>query len=116
MLMSLHTGPSACKRMYNDVREAYGQRGRVDLYVSGFPCQPFSSVGLGLGSLDPRNAADAVLDYIIDNKPKVVVLENVKGIAERHKPVFAKVQRMLQKASDQVTWTHHAHAPPRHPS
>ena len=103
MYGSLHSSP---QRMYTDVREQHGQRGRVDLYVSGFPCQPFSSIGRNMGTADPRNAAEAVLDYITGFKPKVVVLENVGGLVQRHLPAFMKVLQSLQKASYQVTWNY----------
>lgn len=52
----------------------------LDLYVCGFPCQPFSLAGKKLGSKDSRAS---IMDYCIDTikyiKPKCFILENVKN-------------------------------------
>lgn len=51
----------------------------VDLYVCGFPCQSFSSMGKRLGTLDPRaKVIPAMIDSIKNSRPKVCILENVK--------------------------------------
>ena len=89
--------------MHEDVREDCEKRGHVDLYVSGFPCQPFSTIGRGAGGTGPCNSADAVLDYTTDAKPTVFVLENATGLVARHTPVFSKVLQRFQTASDKVT-------------
>eukprot|EP00974_Lingulodinium_polyedra_P044310 4251334-Lingulodinium_polyedra.AAC.1 len=47
---------------------------------------------------------EAVLDYVAEWKPKVVVLENVRGLLERHHETFVSVLSKLQKAHYQVTW------------
>jgi len=52
----------------------------IDLYVCGFPCQPFSTIGERKGILDPRsNVISAMLDTIKESKPKILILENVLG-------------------------------------
>lgn len=52
----------------------------IDLYVCGFPCQPFSSAGLKLGKADKRssilNHCIKTIEYV---KPKIFILENVKN-------------------------------------
>ena len=54
---------------------------KVDLYVAGFSCQPFSSVGKRLGTEDPRGGLFfSCLAYIKARTPKCFVLENVKGL------------------------------------
>lgn len=58
----------------------------VDLYVAGFPCQAFSLAGKQLGFEDVRgtlffNSAD----YIRIKRPKVFILENVKGLLSHDK-------------------------------
>jgi DNA-cytosine methyltransferase len=58
----------------------------VDLYVAGFPCQAFSLAGKQLGFEDVRgtlffNSAD----YIRAKRPKVFILENVKGLLSHDK-------------------------------
>ena len=48
------------------------------IYCAGFPCQPFSSAGLHLGSEDPRsNVLKAILSTVRALLPNVVLLENV---------------------------------------
>ena len=53
-----------------------------DLFMGGFPCQPFSSAGMQMGTEDPYGRG-AMLGHIIRickvKKPKYLFLENVKG-------------------------------------
>ena len=54
-----------------------------DIYVAGFPCQPFSTAGKQQGFQDAKGRGTIffnVLDYIKVKRPKVFILENVKGI------------------------------------
>lgn len=52
----------------------------VDLYVCGFPCQAFSNMGNRLGTKDPRaKIIPKMIDTIKNSKPKVCILENVRG-------------------------------------
>ena len=52
----------------------------VDLYVCGFPCQSFSNMGNRLGTLDPRSKIiPKMIDTIKHSKPKICILENVRG-------------------------------------
>jgi len=57
-----------------------------DLFTGGFPCQPFSSVGLGMGEDDIRGTLFYDIIRICDVKrPKHILLENVKGLqTNRH--------------------------------
>lgn len=53
----------------------------IDLYVCGFPCQPFSTAGKRLGEQDPRGTIFyECLRVIRGKKPRVFILENVPGI------------------------------------
>jgi len=54
-----------------------------DLLVGGFPCQPFSSSGNGLGVNDPRGRGvlfREIVRILKDKQPKVFLLENVRGL------------------------------------
>ena len=67
------------KRDINDVPD-------IDLYVCGFPCQPFSSAGKRKGSKDKRgNVFWGCYDVITEVQPKYFILENVKGILSSNK-------------------------------
>jgi DNA (cytosine-5)-methyltransferase 1 len=62
------------KRDINDVPD-------IDLYISGFPCQPFSRANKFKTDVDPRlNLFNNCLDVIINKKPKIFILENVKTL------------------------------------
>lgn len=53
----------------------------IDLYVCGFPCQPFSQAGSGKGLQDKRgNVFFSCIATIRAKKPRYFILENVKGI------------------------------------
>lgn len=53
----------------------------IDLYVCGFPCQPFSSAGKRKGFGDKRgNVFWSCLELIKVKEPKYFILENVKGL------------------------------------
>lgn len=53
----------------------------ADVVVGGFPCQPFSNAGNRLGTEDDRgNLYLEVLKVIKEKHPKVVVMENVRGL------------------------------------
>ncbi len=53
----------------------------IDLYVAGFPCQPFSIAGQRKGFSDKRgNVFWSCLDVIKTKRPKYFILENVRGI------------------------------------
>mmetsp|Transcript_58013 Transcript_58013/g.175372 ORF Transcript_58013/g.175372 Transcript_58013/m.175372 type:complete len:372 (-) Transcript_58013:35-1150(-) len=58
---------------------------RADLYVAGFPCQPFSTAGLQQGFDDARGRGEIfwhVRDYLEKKTPRVFVLENVSGLVK----------------------------------
>lgn len=67
-----------------------------DLFTGGFPCQPFSNAGLGLGENDERGQLIWDIVRICEKKkPKYILLENVKGfLTKRHKPTL---DRLIQK-------------------
>ena len=70
-----------------------------DLFTGGFPCQAFSSAGLGLGELDIRGTLFYDIIRICKiKKPKHILLENVRGLTtKRHKDTFAKIKSELRR-------------------
>lgn len=69
------------KTFYNNIttRDHKLLKKNIDLYVCGFPCQPFSTAGLQLGNLDPRsNVLSHCIKTIKSSSPKIFILENVK--------------------------------------
>ena len=77
-----------------------------DLFTGGFPCQPFSSAGLGLGELDIRGTLFYDVIRICEKKrPKHILLENVKGLTtKRHKETFNKILSELNRIGYDVRW------------
>ena len=76
-------GPFPCgditKRDITDVPD-------IDLYVCGFPCQPFSSAGPKNGFVHASgNVFWSCLEVIKTKKPSYFILENVKGLLSNDK-------------------------------
>ena len=72
----------------------------LDIYVAGFPCQPWSSAGKQEGFMDEKGRGliwTHIVQFIIVAKPKCVILENVVGITQgKNKSSFAQMLEMLQ--------------------
>lgn len=69
-----------------------------DLFTGGFPCQPFSTVGMQQGEKDRYGRGTLLYDIIricSVKKPKYVFLENVKGLATKR---FEKTFNTLKDA------------------
>lgn len=77
-----------------------------DLFTGGFPCQPFSQVGLGQGELDIRGTLFYDIIRICEVKrPKHILLENVKGLlTKRHQKTLQTIISSLKKLGYQVIY------------
>ena len=51
----------------------------VDVITGGYPCQPFSNAGMRRGQEDERHLWPYVRDAISALRPRLAVLENVRG-------------------------------------
>jgi DNA (cytosine-5)-methyltransferase 1 len=54
-------------------------KGRVDLFIASYPCQPFSAAGKRLGSEDPRHLWPYVRGFVQSVRPRLCFFENVDG-------------------------------------
>ena len=74
----------------------------TDFFFAGFPCQPYSSQGLHLGSRCSEGLVVApIIQWISDKKPTTFLLENVKGIVQKpHKALFEEVLKILVGIKD----------------
>ena len=76
-------------------------RGRVDILTGGYPCQPFSAAGNGLGKDDPRHLWPYITEIIRGVSPRVVFFENVEGHINRG---LEEVLQDLEELGYQATW------------
>tara|TARA_R110000751_G_scaffold49596_6_gene110355 strand:+ start:631 stop:1743 length:1113 start_codon:yes stop_codon:yes gene_type:complete len=76
---AIHKAPQT---FYEDLtKRKHEEVERLDLYVAGFPCQAFSIAGKRKGFEDIRGSVFFhVAEFIRVNRPKVFVLENVRGL------------------------------------
>ena len=76
----------------------------VDLYIAGFPCQPFSRSGKQEGFADAKGRGTiffSILDYIEKQRPSVFVLENIKASTTLHRgSCLNTILADLRKAAD----------------
>ena len=71
----------------------------VDVYLWAAPCQPFSTAGKGEGIADARGGPmlNAAMGFIERNKPRLTVMENVKGLTnKKNKVVLTTLVKKLK--------------------
>ena len=72
-----------------------------DLFTGGFPCQPFSTVGMQQGEKDRYGRGTLLYDIIRiceEKRPKYIFLENVKGLAtKRFAATFDTLKNALKE-------------------
>lgn len=81
----------------------------IDLYVCGFPCQPFSNAGKREGLQDKRgNVFWSCIEVIRIKKPTYFILENVRGLIHHDKGNTWKVVwneiKSLENIGYKVQW------------
>lgn len=57
----------------------------ADIIIGGPPCQPFSVIGYQRGKRDQRDGFPVFLDAVRQKKPKIAIIENVRGLLYRNK-------------------------------
>tara|TARA_R110000868_G_scaffold161145_2_gene391115 strand:- start:1259 stop:2260 length:1002 start_codon:yes stop_codon:yes gene_type:complete len=88
------------KLPFDDIPEA-------DVYTAGFPCQPFSVAGSGLGVEDPKagNLGNYFLNLVKEKKPRAFIIENVKGITStKNYPFFNSLIDSFIASGYKVSW------------
>ena len=72
-----------------------------DIYIATPPCQSFSAAGNHQGTTDERGRLIYHPIRVVKTlkpPPKIVVIENVLALLQRHKPVYDKLVSQLEKA------------------
>ncbi|EOL50138.1 DNA (cytosine-5-)-methyltransferase [Enterococcus phoeniculicola] len=77
-----------------------------DILLAGFPCQPFSIMGEGLGFADTRGTMFFEIERILkDKRPKAFLLENVKQLKGHDKGRTLKIiLDKLKRIGYKVQW------------
>ncbi len=92
----------ACEQVMLDVGMPDAPEGEIDLIIGGPPCQPFSQIGYQRGHRDPRDGFPIFLDAIARLRPKVAIIENVRGLLFRNRDYLAKAADELKRFGYQV--------------
>lgn len=82
LVKAMEAGEMAPSPVFTDLKKFpfHEVAGKVSILSAGFPCQPFSVVGLHQGISDPRHLWPYIADGISLCRPECVFLENVEGI------------------------------------
>ena len=77
-----------------------------DMLCAGFPCQSFSIAGKRKGLYDTRGTLFYEITRIIkDKKPKIIFLENVKGLLNHNKgKTFTIILKELETLGYNIEW------------
>lgn len=59
--------------------------GKADIIIGGPPCQPFSQIGYQRGMRDARDGFPIFLDAVNRVRPRIAIIENVRGLLYRNK-------------------------------
>ncbi|MEN9558285.1 MAG: (cytosine-5-)-methyltransferase [Candidatus Parcubacteria bacterium] len=77
----------------------------VDLVAGGVPCPPFSIAGKQLGEADDRDLFPYALKVVRQTQPKVVMLENVPGLASKKFEAYREdIQTALRRMGYWSEW------------
>ncbi|MDE3187329.1 MAG: DNA (cytosine-5-)-methyltransferase [Acidobacteriota bacterium] len=71
--------------------------GPADMVIGGPPCQPFSQIGYQRGMRDPRDGFPIFLDAVNRIRPKIAIIENVRGLLFRNKDYLRQAVSELER-------------------
>ena len=79
--------------------------GKITLITGGVPCPPFSVAGKQLGKRDERDLFPAALEIVDACEPRVVMLENVRGLLDAKFDEYRrKIRKRLEARGYKVFW------------
>lgn len=78
---------------------------RPDVLWASPPCQPFSAAGKKLADMDPRDGTPAFLRAVRALQPRLVIMENVKGLTfKKNLPYLGLIVAALEEEGYSVEW------------
>lgn len=80
-----------CEQVMLDIGMPQGDEGDAEVVIGGPPCQPFSQFGYQRGSRDRRDGFPIFLDAVARFRPRVALVENVRGLLFRNRDYLDKV-------------------------
>jgi DNA-cytosine methyltransferase len=94
--------------LYPDITKRDNSKApECDIFISGAPCQAYSAAGRGAGLDDMQNRGITLfysLDYVRHKKPRVVIIENVRGLTfKKHAHVLADIVTVLTRLGYKIT-------------
>ena len=89
-----------------DIREmdADSLAGEVELYIGGFPCQPYSQAGKRKASDDERDLWATIREHLRVIRPRYAFFENVRGLVS-HREGLERVLCDLARLGFDARWT-----------
>ena len=73
------------------------ERQGIDVLIGGPPCQPFSQIGYQRGKKDSRDGFPVFLDAMKRFRPKIAIVENVRGLLYRNKEYLRAAVRDMER-------------------
>ena len=73
------------------------ERHGVDVIIGGPPCQPFSQFGYQRGREDNRDGLPIFVDAMSRFRPKIAVMENVRGLLYRNKGYLRSAVKDMER-------------------
>ncbi len=73
------------------------ERSGVDVIIGGPPCQPFSQFGYQRGREDNRDGLPVFIDAIRRFRPKIAIMENVRGLLYRNKGYLRAAAKDMER-------------------
>ena len=104
VIRACHDGDARPRRLLRDITVRLpAELPDHDLYVAGFPCQPFSCAGKNLGLQDGQGRG-LIIKHVIAalqaKMPRAFVLENVKGLTTHHRETLQAILHSLRAMGD----------------
>ena len=107
-------GCQKCERHYNNIREVIASppRERPDIEVSGFPCQPFSTMRTGRFTdqaptdHEAYSVSDDLLLAMSITRPRCAIVEQVKGFAMSQNGGPSELDAFIKRVNSYGLWHH----------